>query len=127
MIVGGKIDSVEAVKKSEEPLKGLNINIIMDDVKVKGENVEMSYTYTVSYDENVGELKMKGVLYAKEEKKLAKEIDDEWKKSKKLPDSYAEGILNAINYNGSANGTMVARVLNLSPPLIPPRIQLSKK
>jgi hypothetical protein len=127
MIVGGKIDSVEAIKKSEDPLKGLNINIIMDDVKVKGENVEMAYTYTVTYDEGIGELKMKGVLYAKEEKKLAKEIEDEWKKSKKLPDAYAEGILNAINYNGSANGTMVARVLNLSPPLIPPRIQLAKK
>ncbi len=127
MIVGGKIDSVEAIKKSEDALKGLNINIVMEDVKVKGENVEMTYTYTVTYDEGIGELKMKGVLYAKEEKKFAKEIEDEWKKSKKLPDSYAEGILNAINYNGSANGTMVARVLNLSPPLIPPRIQLAKK
>ncbi len=127
MIVGGKIDFVEATKTSEDTLKGLNINISMEEVKVKGESIELAYTYTVAYDEGVGNLKMKGTIYAKEDKKLAKEIEDEWKKNKKLPDAYAEGILNAINYNGSANGTLAARIVNLSPPLIPPRLQLSKK
>jgi hypothetical protein len=31
-----------------------------------------------------------------------------------------------LNYSGSANGTLVARVLGLTAPLIPPKIQLSK-
>jgi len=127
MIVGGKIDEISAKKTSENAINGLNINITLENVKVKGEDIEMHYEYTASYAVDVGELKIKGVLYAKEEKKFAKEIEDEWKKSKKLPDNYAETVLNAINYSGSANGTLVARVLNLSPPLIPPRIQLQKK
>jgi hypothetical protein len=126
MIVGGKIEEISGKKTSEEGMKGLNINIELDSVKVKGEDVEMKYTYTASYAENLGDLTIKGVLYAKEEKKLAKEIDEEWKKSKKLPDAYAEIVLNAVNYTGSANGTLIARVLNLSPPLVPPRIQIKK-
>ncbi|MFA6530485.1 MAG: hypothetical protein WCT31_02050 [Candidatus Micrarchaeia archaeon] len=127
MIVGGKIDEVDAKKMKEENISGLNINIVMEDVKVKGEDVEMKYVYTVDYEDKVGVMKITGYLYAKEDKKLVKEIEDSWKKNKKLPEKYAETILNAINYSGSANGTLVARVINLSPPLIPPRIRLGKQ
>ena len=56
----------------------------------------------------------------------AKEIVDTWKKSKRIPDAYASVVLSAVNYSGSANGTLVARVLGLTAPLIPPKIQLSK-
>lgn len=125
MITGGRIDSIEGKKNNEEQIKGLNINITIDDVKVDGQKVEIGYTYTANYAENVGELKLKGVLFADEDKKLAKEIETEWTKNKKVPNSYAEVIINAINYSGSANGTLMARVLNISPPLVPPRISLS--
>lgn len=127
MITGERIIEVSAKKESIENIKGLSINISIEDVKVDGENVELVYEYIASYQEKVGELKIKGIITAKEDKKLAKEIDSKWKKDKKLPDSYAELLLGAINYSGSANGTLIARVVNLTAPLIPPRIQLSKK
>ena len=124
MITGGRIDAVEGKKNKEDEFKGLNINISVDGVSVTGENVEVSYTYDANYAEGVGFVRVKGAIFAKEDKKLAKEIDDEWKKSKKMPDVFAEGILSAINYTGSANGIFISRVLNLSPPLVPQRIQL---
>ncbi len=124
MITGGRIDAVEGKKNKEDQFKGLNINISVDGVKVSGDEVEVSYTYDANYADDVGYVRVKGVILAKEDKKLAKEIEDEWKKSKKMPDVFAEGILSAINYTGSANGIFVSRVLNLSPPLVPQRIQL---
>lgn len=125
MITGGRIDQVEGKKNREDDFKGLNINISVDDVKVNAETVDVYYTFEANYAGEVGQVKIKGVLFSKEDKKLAKEIDDEWKKSKKMPDAFAEQILSAINYTGTANGIFVSRVLNLSPPMVPQRIQMT--
>ena len=124
MITGGRIDAVEGKKLMDGPLKGLNINIAISDIKIDGQKMEIVYSYSAVYADNLGDLKIKGALFTEEDKKLVKDVETEWKKSKKLPVAYAEIILNAINYSGSANGTLLARVLNLSPPLVPPRIAL---
>ncbi len=125
MIVGEKILEITGSKMPDKDIVGLNINISIEDVKMAGSNVEITYVYTADYQESVGQLKIKGVLVAQEDAKKAKEIVDSWKKSKKIPDDYATVVLSAVNYSGSANGTLIARVLALTAPLIPPRIQLS--
>ena len=127
MIIGGRIDSIEGKKAKEDGIEGLNINIGIDGVKIEGEKVEISYTYTANYSTDIGHITIKGTIFAEEDKKQGSEIENEWKKNKKLPENYLEPVLNAINYAGSANGTLIARVLNLSPPLVPPRIQVAKK
>src|SRR4030095_14016061 len=126
MIVGERILEVSGNKVVKGTIKGLSINIQIEDVKMAEENVEITYLYTATYNDAVGEIKIKGVLLAKEEPKLSKDIVELWKKSKKIPDEYATVVLSAVNYSGSANGTLVARVLNLTAPLIPPKIALSK-
>ncbi len=126
MIVSGKINSVEARRDSDEPMVGLSINITMDDVKVNGKRVEVYYTYAAKYDKDVGMLKMSGVLYANEEEKLSKKIKERWEKDKKLPEEFAEIILNTVNFTCSTNGILAVRVVNLSPPMMPPRITIGK-
>jgi hypothetical protein len=125
MIVGERILEVSGNKVPGEKIKGLDINIAIDEVKKKEGKVEITYVYTAKY-EGAGEIKIKGMLLTQEEKKLEKEILDLWKKKKRIPDDYATAILRALNYSGSANGTLVARVLGLTAPLIPPKIQLTK-
>lgn len=127
MIVGERIMEVAGKKDAMKNIKGLGIDINLKEVRVEGEMVELDYAYTANYEEKVGSITIKGTIVAKEEKKLAKEIADEWKKSKRLPEQYAEMMLSAINYSGSANGTLVARVMGLTAPLIPPRIKMSKE
>jgi hypothetical protein len=124
MITGIKITKAEAHRDSDNDVAGLNINIGIDKVAVKGEEVTVDFNYTASYLEGVGELKMAGVLTSKEDAKNSKEISEKWAKEKKLPDWYAEAVLNAINYACGTNGTLVVRAVNLSPPIVPPRIQL---
>jgi hypothetical protein len=126
MIVGERIVEISGNKSQSTNLSGLSINIDLEDVKSAGSNLEISYSYTVNYETGVGTLKIKGVLIAQEDAKLVKEVLDSWKATKKLPDEYAAMILTSVNYSGSANGTLVARVLGLTAPLIPPRIQMAK-
>ncbi|MBI5158899.1 hypothetical protein HY992_02150 [Candidatus Micrarchaeota archaeon] len=126
MITGGKITSVEAKRDKDDPITGLSINIGLDDLKVNGEDVEISYTYTVSYAQAVGTLKITGVLYAKETTKKAAEISKSWKDSRRLPNDFAEIVLNTINFTCGTNGTLVVRPINLSPPMIPPKIEIAK-
>jgi hypothetical protein len=126
MIVGERILEVSGMRVPKTSIKGLSINISLEDVKMAEENVEVTYVYTADYQETAGQIKIKGIILAKEEAKRAKEIVDSWKKSKKVPDDYATVVLSAVNYSGSANGTLMARVLGLTAPLIPPKIQLSR-
>jgi hypothetical protein len=126
MIVGERILEVSGNRVPKEAIKGLNINIQLDGVEKAKDSIEITYTYIADYKEAVGQIKIKGLLIAKEEDKLSKEIVDKWKKEKKIPDDYATVVLSAVNYSGSANGTLLARVLGLTAPLIPPKIQLSK-
>jgi len=124
MITGIKIVKVEARRDKDDDMTGLNVNIGLDAVAVVNGEVAISFNYSVVYTEGVGEINMKGTITSKEDAKLTKEITTRWEKDKKLPDAFAEVILNAINYACGTNGVFVARPVNLSPPIVPPKIQL---
>ena len=124
MITGIKITKAEASRSKDDEVTGLNINIGVDSLAVKGTEITVEFSYAATYLEGVGELKMKGTLTAKEDARVAKEVSDRWGKDKKLPDGFAEIILNAVNYACGTNGVFVVRPVNLSPPIVPPRIQL---
>ncbi len=126
MIVNGKINSIEARRDKDGDMVGLSVNISMDDVKVAGKRVEIYYSYVAKYDEGVGELKIKGVLYANEDEKSAKAIKERWEKEKKLPEEFAEIVINTVNFTSSTNGIFATRVVNLAPPMVPPKISLGK-
>jgi len=127
MITGGRIVSVEAKRDKEGPIDGLNINIGLDDVVVKNDEVTVQYTFNVKYENNIGYLKIIGVLQASEDAKTVKEISKQWKESKKLPDEFAESVLNTINYTCGVNGTFVVQPVRLTPPMQLPRVKLEKK
>ena len=74
----------------------------------------------------VGVLRMSGSLLSHEDAKMAKEINDGWAKDKRLPDSFSELVLNAINFTCGTNGVLVVRPVNLAPPMVPPRISLGE-
>ncbi len=124
MITAIKLTSVSARRDNDLETSGLSINISVDSVSAKGSEVTIVFSYTASYLEGVGELKVGGSIVSKEDAKLVKEISERWEKEKKLPDAFAELVLNAINYACGTNGTLVVRAVNLSPPIVPPRIQL---
>jgi len=124
MILGIKNTDVEVHRYNDEAIAGMTMNINMQEVKVNKQDVEIKFSYTIFYDKGVGMMKVDGILYAKEELKKAKEIETAWK-NQKLPPEFAEAVLNTINYSSGTEGTFFARPLNLAPPVVPPKIELS--
>lgn len=124
MILGVKNTVVEARRYKDDPISGIEANINLDDVKVKGKDIEVSYTYTILYKDGVGMLKMNGILYASEEPVKAQAIEKGWKE-RRMPPEFAEAVLNTINFACGSEGVFVVRPLNLAPPLLPPRIEVS--
>ncbi len=127
MIVGEKIIEIKGSRVPGKKIESLNLNISIDGVEEKDGFVEITYTFSADYKEGAGSLSIKGILVADEEEGTKKKILEEWKKSKTLPPDYATTVLSAVNYSGSANGTLLARVLGLTAPFIPPRIQITKR
>jgi hypothetical protein len=127
MITGGKIVYVEAKRDKEGPVKGLSMNVGIDDISTNGDQITIQYTFSVNYEDKVGQLKMSGLLFASEDRSRVKEIDDMWKKSKRMPEDFAELVLNTINYTCGVNGTFVVQPVRLSPPMQMPLVKVEMK
>ena len=123
MIVGDRVNKIEAKIKDRSENAPMNIGMRITDVKEENDMVEYHYEYSVNYG-NAGSIKISGVIYARDE---PKEVVESWKKDKKLPKEHMERLVNVINYLGSVHGTLVARVLNYRPPLVPPRLSVKEK
>ncbi len=124
---GVKLGYVEAKREKDTLINGLNININIDDIKAMKEDIMLDFTYTVKYADDVGYLKISGTVYAKDSEDGAKKIEEGWRMEKKLPNEIAQPLLNLINFSSGVNGVFVARAVNLAPPLIPPRIEITSK
>lgn len=125
MITGGKIVYVEAKREKEGAVSGMNMNIGIDDIVVKGDAVTIQYTFVANYEDKIGHLKMIGVLSASEDRGKAKEIENMWSKSKKLPEDFAGLVLNTINYTCGVNGIFVVQPVRLSPPMQIPMVKVA--
>ena len=126
-ITGMRITAAEVTREKNEVPRGISINMSINAVRQDGDQAEIVFTYRAEYADNVGLLRLEGILYAKPESK--KQLDDivkGWKDKKKLDDEFAEEVLNNINFACGAHGTLMARVVNLQPPMMPPRIRLDK-
>lgn len=126
-VTSGRIISVEAKRdKVDAPVQGMTMNINLDDVSSEKEEVTVQYTLAVDYHDNVGKLKIGGMITLREDVKKLKEVMKEWKEKKRLPADITEVLLNAINYTCAVNGTFFTQPLGLNAPmtLAPVRIGL---
>ena len=124
MIVGGRVLEASIKKKNDEKIEGMNVNVNIDDVRVEKEFVVVTYDYKITYMPDNAEITVKGELLAEETDKDKKEIEEDWKKKKFLPNRFAEDAINAISYTGTAVGTMLAFTLNIPAPLNLPRAKI---
>ncbi|VVC03354.1 Uncharacterised protein [Candidatus Burarchaeum australiense] len=115
----------EARRMAKGAISGINVNISLEDVLVRGQDVEINFKYTVDYAEKVGMLTMYGVLIANGELAECQALSRDWNNGRKLPKEFSEDVLNTINYACGTNGTLVVRAVNLSPPMVPPRITVA--
>ncbi len=133
MITGIEISKVEARRDLSEAISNMRFNINFEDVKVNQENVKISFTFSTVYDggtpskaTKVGELTIAGSVLAKEAKKDAEDIENTWKSKKTLPLKIAEDVINILNFECGARGTLLAYSIGFAAPLPISRAKLTE-
>ena len=133
MITGVKVSKVEAERFNEDMIANMKFNINFDNVKVNADDVHVEFTFLANYEgaeaskaKDVGVLKITGTIMSKESKKDADEIANVWKTKKTLPLNFAEGIINLLNFECGARGTLLASSIGLLAPLPLSRAKLQE-
>ena len=133
MITGIRISEVHATRPIDEAIANMKFNINFDNVKVtEGGDVVVDYTFTTVYEgtekgsKSVGELKIVGSVYAKEDKSTANQISGSWKDKKTLPIKFAEDVINILNFECASRGTLLAWSIGMIAPLPITRAKLQE-
>lgn len=128
-VIGFNFDKISAQRINN--LKGnVNINHTVNITNVKKEEVNIDkkqdilkfeFEFKVEYQPNIGNISLEGsVLYLDDPKKL-KELEDSWKKNKKLPPNITSNIVNTILLKSNVKALILSQDINL-----PPQIQLPR-
>ncbi len=116
-------------KKIEEGIpkmpKGINTNIEISNATIKKDVLSLGFTYLAKYTPEGDYIRIDGRARFKGPE--VKSAYDEWKKTKRVSGAVGEQIINAINYSSSINSVFIARVFNLTPPIIPPTIRFEER
>lgn len=126
MITRMTINDIEAKKTPGKNNRGFDVLFNLEDVKVEGDEVRIKYIYTANYKENAGHIRLRGELVAKEDKDLIKKVEAELK-TKKLPPEYMQKVVNAVNYFGTTNATVIAHTMGMVPPIKMPVLQFKQE
>jgi hypothetical protein len=132
MITGIGINDVEAHRPVSDPITNMKFNINFDNVKVTGDNVEVTYTFSTAYEggekgnKSVGNLVIKGSVFAKEDKEMVQQINNTWKDKKTLPIRFAEDVINILNFECASRGTLLAWSIGMIAPLPLTRAKLEE-
>lgn len=132
MITGIEINKVEANRELNENIGNMKFNINFDNVKVNQEDVRVTFTFTATYEnaqtsgKKVGTLNITGDIVSKESQKDVKEIESIWKSKKTLPLKFAEDVINILNFECGARGTLIAYSIGFIAPLPLARAKLQE-
>ncbi len=123
-IVRGRITKINAEKVKDAPISGIELGVEFDDVKANGSNLEIWFTYHAVYKQDVGIISMSGFLMFEMDEPNVKRIVEKFQKEKEFDAPLAENIVNSINYKCGTEAILPAKVLDLTAPIVPPRIGL---
>ncbi len=124
VVVRGRITSINAEKLKDGPITGIELNIEFDRVIANGRFLEVWFVYHARYKEEIGLITLGGFLMFDMEEETAKRIEKRFSESKDFEPGFAEAVINNINYKCSTDAIFPARILDLTAPIIPPRVGL---
>lgn len=121
---GIRFYKVEAESKSDENFTSISMNLDVNDMKLKGDELTIDFAYSVDYKPSVASLKFKGVVVLGGARADLEKVEKEWKKQKTIPKNVAEPLINVITFNAESNSVLVAKAISIVPPLLAPKIEI---
>jgi len=117
-------ESADVKKMGRAPSGNMNAQIDITNVEMKKNRLNLNFVFGVTYSPGGSYMNLTGS--ASFSGNGAKKAHDEWKKTKRISGVEGEQIINAINYSASVNSIFIARVFNMTPPIVPPLIQFGE-
>ena len=130
-VVGLSFNKIVIEKFS--PVKGkvqVNNNVALKDVEktdltigpTKQGALKFHFEFTANYEPKIGNMTFNGFLTFFEKPEKIKEIVDGWKKDKKLPKDTMSSVLNTVLSRCNVEALILAREVNLPPPIPLPKV-----
>lgn len=124
-IVGGRITRVEARKKEENNLDSFDMNFVLENAVADKTLLTIKYSCKIEYKPSVAEITIEGEMFYQDEEKKVKQLAEEFKKTRKLPNEILEEVLGGMNYSTQAVGTLAAFALNITAPINVPKTRIA--
>lgn len=122
--------SISATKIAEPSGRvEIHNNSTITNVESVGATISVGFSFTSTYEPKIGEIKIVGNIKISTQKEKAEEVLREWENSgkKNLPLDFAEDIHNNIIFNCINEAVLLAREIQLPPPIPMPRISIKEK
>jgi len=134
-IVGFNFSKIHATRTN--PVKGkINIsnkvtikNVEQADLslgKDKQKGAKFTFNYVSKYEPKIGDIELEGDLLYLSDDKSIKNILDEWKQGKKIPQNVMGTILNTILSKSNVQALVTSKDVNLPPSVPLPKVQIKK-
>ncbi len=124
IIVRGRITKIDAEKIKDAPIAGIELGVEFDSVSANGDNLEVRFTYRAVYKEQVGHISMSGFMLFEMDEQTAKKFAEQYEKERNFEPAFMESIINNINYKCSTEAIFTSKIIELTAPIVPPRIGL---
>ena len=130
--VGFSFDKIEASRNMDEVKGNINVHHTLNIVDVKKEEINLEkkqdvlkfiFEFKLDYSPNVGLINLKGSMSYVEDPKKIKDILQEWKKNKKLPQEIMQSLFNTVLARANIKALSLSQDVNLPPHLPLPKVE----
>lgn len=133
--IGFNFDRIEAFKDISEIKGNINVkhNLNILDVKKEEVNVDKKqevlkfiFEFKLIYEPKIGGINLVGNMMFIDDQKKMKDILQDWKKDKKLPNEIMQGLFNTILAKANIKALSLSQDVNLPPHLPLPKLEQTK-
>jgi hypothetical protein len=125
---GIRLYKVEAECLSDKKFEGIAAALDVSKMEVsKPGALRIDFSYATEYRPQVARIKFYGFVSLEGKKGELESLLSRWKRDKFIDKENFEALVNLIKFTSETNGVLVAKALNIAPPLVGPKIRLSGK
>jgi hypothetical protein len=124
---GIRLYRAEAESMSDGKFTNIAVSVDIKSVeKTKEGGLKVLFGYSIEYQPNVARLRFEGLVRASARKAELDSVLSGWQKNRALPKDMFETMVSLIKYSADTNGVLVAKALNMAPPVVGPRLRFGQ-
>ena len=131
-IVGFNFTKVSAERNNAAKGKiSINNNVTIKDVQKRDlpfggsqAGINFNFEYTSNYEPELGTITLNGEVIYMADNKKAKEIIEDWKKSKRVEKELLNQIMNNVLMKCNIQALILSQEINLPPPIMLPKVKV---